>query len=316
MIYIGIDVGGTGIKAGAVDENGNILCKDSVPSGVERGYAAMIRDMAELAVRVTERSGHTMDDVKAIGVGIPGVMDNRTGRVPFCTNLSWHDVPILEEMAKYVKAPVYVDNDATVAGLAESVGGVSRTAKNSVFITLGTGVGGGVVLNGRVFSGSHGVASEIGHMVTVEGGELCSCGQRGCWERYASATALIREGRKLANAHPDSPLMKAVDGDPEQITAKVVIDLAKAGDPDCLKLFDWYVHHLCVGLRNLVNLYDPEIIALGGGVSHAGAFLLDAVRATLPGMVFYKDMPFARVELAQMGNDAGIIGAAMLGKQA
>ena len=314
MIYIGIDLGGTTIKAGAVDEKGTILFKDSLPTGVERGYGPVIRDMAALAVRVAEQSGHTMADVSAIGIGIPGIMDPRTGRVPFCTNLYWHDVPILEEMRKYVDVPVYVDNDATVAGLAESVAGVSASVKNSVFITLGTGVGGGVVMDGKVFSGVHGVATEIGHMVTVAGGEPCSCGNRGCWERYASATALIREGRKLAEANPGCALARAVEGDLGQITAKHIIDLAKAGDPDCEKLMDWYVYHLCVGLRNLINLYDPEIIALGGGVSHAGEYLLNAVNAKLPKMIFYKDMPYARIELARMGNDAGIIGAAMLGR--
>ena len=314
MIYIGIDVGGTTIKAGAVDENGTILCKDSRPTGVERGYEAMIKDMAMLGTWVVEQSGHSMADVKAVGIGIPGIMDPKTGRVPFCTNLHWHDVPILDEMRKYVNVPVYVDNDATVAGLAESVAGVSSSVKNSVFITLGTGVGGGVVMNGRVFSGSHGVATEVGHMVTVAGGELCTCGNRGCWERYASATALIREGRKLAQAKPDCALAKAVDGDLNRITAKHVIDLAKAGDPDCEGLMDWYVTHLCVGLTNLINLYDPEVIALGGGVSMAGEYLLNAVRAKLPEMVFFKSMPYARVELARMGNDAGIIGAAMLGR--
>ena len=184
-----------------------------------------------------------------------------------------------------------------------------------MFVTLGTGVGGGVVLGGKVFSGSHGVATEIGHMITVVGGEPCTCGNRGCWERYASATALIREGRKLCGDKPDTALYKAVDGDPTAITAKHVIDLAKAGDPDCAALFDNYVHHLCVGLANLINLYDPEVIALGGGVSHAGQFLLDAVRAKLPDMVFYKAMPYARVELAKLTNDAGIIGAAMLGRK-
>jgi glucokinase len=267
-----------------------------------------------LAIDVTKRSGHRMDEIKAIGIGLPGVMDPRTGRVPFCTNLAWHDVPIIEEMAKYTDRPVFVDNDATVAGLAESVAGVSAGCQNSVFVTLGTGVGGGVVIGGKVFSGSHGVASEIGHMVTVAGGEMCTCGNRGCWERYASATALIREGRKLCGAKPDTALLKAVDGDLKAITAKHVIDLAKAGDPDCAALFETYVHHLCVGLRNLINLYDPEVIALGGGVSHAGAFLLDAVRAKLPEYVFFKTMPYARVELAQLTNDAGIIGAAMLGR--
>ena len=314
MIYIGIDVGGMSIKAGVVDEQGNILFKHACPTGVERGYGAVIRDIAELGIAAVEKSGHSMDEVKAIGIGIPGIMDQRTGIVPFCTNLAWHEVPIIEEMKKYTSVPVYVDNDATVAGLAESVKGVSAGTQSSVFITLGTGVGGGVVINGKVFSGSHGVATEIGHMVTVDGGEECTCGKKGCWERYASATALIREGRKLCAAKPECALMKAVEGDITRIGAKDVIDLAREGDADCAALFDNYVHHLVVGLANLINLYDPEVFVLGGGVSHAGEFLLNAVRAKLPQYVFFKTMPYARVELATLTNDAGIIGAAMLGR--
>ena len=314
MYYVGIDLGGTGIKAGLVDEGGRILVKDSCPTGVERGYEAIIADMAQLALRVIAESGHTPDEVKAVGIGLPGVIDPATKRVPFCTNLGWHDVPVIDEMHKYIDLPIFVDNDATVAALAEAVAGVSAGLDSSVFVTLGTGVGGGIIINGRPFSGAHGVASEIGHMITVVGGELCTCGNRGCWERYASATALIREGRKLAAEKPNCALAKAVDGDLQKIGAKHIVDLAKANDPDCAELFDWYVTHLCVGLVNLINLYDPEVIALGGGVSHAGQFLLDAVNAKLPQFIFYKTMPHSRIELARMGNDAGIIGAAMLGR--
>ena len=314
MLYIGIDLGGTGIKAGVVNDKGEILSKASCPTLPERGYAAVIRDMASLAIQVARDSGHEIGDMEAIGVGLPGIMDPRTGRIPFCTNLGWHDVPLVEEMAKYVDVPVFVDNDATVAGLAESVAGVSAGCENSVFVTLGTGVGGGVVLGGKVFSGSHGVATEIGHMITVVDGEPCTCGNKGCFERYASATALIREGRRMCEAKPDAALAKAVGGDLSAINAKHVIDLAKAGDPDCAAIFDRYVEHLAIGLVNIINLYDPEVIVLGGGVSHAGQFLLDAVRAKLPSLVFYKGMPYARVELAKLTNDAGIIGAAMLGR--
>ena len=315
MLYIGIDVGGTTAKAGVVDESGNILCKSSCPTGIERGHEAVIHDMAQLALSVLGGSGHALNEICSVGIGIPGIQDPRTGRVPFCTNLGWHDVPLVELMQKEIDKPVYVTNDATAAGLAESIAGVSAGTKNSVFVTLGTGVGGGVVLDGKVFVGPHGVATEIGHMITVAGGELCTCGNRGCWERYASASALIREGRRLAMSQPNGALASAVDGDLAKIEARTVIDLAKQGDPHCSEIFDNYIHHLCVGLVNLINLYDPEIIVLGGGVSHAGAFLLDKVNALLPKLVFYKAMPYARVELAKLGNDAGIIGAAMLGRQ-
>ena len=314
MVYIGIDVGGMSIKAGIVDAEGNILCKQTCPTGVERGYGAVIQDIANLGFSTLKESGHSMEEVHSIGIGIPGIMNQKTGIIPLCTNLNWHEVPIIEEMKKYTDIPVYVDNDATVAGLAESVKGVSAGCQNSVFITLGTGVGGGVVLNGKVFSGNYGCATEIGHMVTVDGGELCSCGQRGCWERYASASALIRDGRRLCAEKPDCALMKAVEGDIMKISAKDVIDLAKSGDEECSELFKNYVHHIVIGLRNLISVYDPEVIVLGGGVSYAGEFLLNAVRAELPKYVFFKTMPYARVELAKLTNDAGIIGAAMLGR--
>ena len=315
MLYIGIDVGGTGIKAGIVDEEGNILSKCSCPTDKDRGHEAVIHDMAQVSLKALEESGHSLEEVHSVGIGIPGIQDPRTGRIPFCTNLAWHDVPLVELIQKEIDKPVFVNNDATVAGLAEAVAGVSKGTKNSVFVTLGTGTGGGVIIDGKVFTGPHGIATEIGHMVTVVGGEMCTCGHRGCWERYSSASAIIREGRRFAGANPESPLAKSVGGDLAKIEARTVIDLAKAGDPDCVKLFDEYCYHLAVGLANLINLYDPEVIALGGGVSKAGDFLLDKVRALMPELVFFRTMPYARIELARLGNDAGIIGAAMLGRQ-
>ena len=315
MLYIGIDLGGTNIAAGLVDEEGKILYKLSVPTGLERGAEAVADDMAALCERIIAETGHEQKDIKAIGVGVPGICHPTNGVVEFCTNLYWHEVPVIEWMQETVNKPIYIGNDATVAGLAESVAGVSAGIQNSVFVTLGTGVGGGVVLGGKVYSGVHGVGSEIGHMITVVDGEPCTCGNRGCWERYASATALIRMGKEAAKANPGNLITASVNGNLDAIEARTVIDAAKAGDETALKVFDRYVYHLCVGLIAIINFYDPEVIVLGGGVSHAGAFLLDAVRAKIPSMLFYKTMPYARIELASLGNDAGIIGAAMLGER-
>lgn len=314
MVYVGIDLGGTSIKAGLVDEQGKILCKATCPTLVERGARPVVDDMAKLSLEVIEKGGYTLDDVKAIGVGLPGIQDPRTGVVPFCTNLYWHEVPVIEWMQETINKPIFIGNDATVAGLAESVAGVSAGIENSVFLTLGTGVGGGIVLGGKVYSGSNGVGSELGHMITVIDGEPCTCGNRGCWERYASATALIRMGREAAEKHPESKIALDVNGRLDDITAKTVIDAAKAGDEVANEVFERYVYYLCAGLVNIINALDPEVIVLGGGVSHAGQFLLDAVNRRLPSMVFYKTMPYARVALATLGNDAGIIGAAMLGR--
>lgn len=314
MYYIGLDVGGTTFKAGVVTEDGRIVHKDAMPTGIERPYQEIIADMAALCKKVAADAGIEMSEIKSIGVGVPGLFDNKTGMIPFCTNLGWHDIPFVAEMKKHLDTPVYGDNDATVAGLAESVAGVSAGIKDSVFLTLGTGVGGGIIIDGKPYSGAHGCGSEIGHMMIKMGGELCTCGNYGCFERYASATAIIREARKAIVEYPESSMLAACGGDPEKLNAKIVIDAARAGDEAAKAVFGGYVQALAVGIINIINMLDPEVIVLGGGVSAAGEFLLNAVREAVKPMVFFKTMPYARIELAQLGNDAGIIGAAMLGK--
>ena len=314
MLYIGIDVGGTTAKAGVVDEGGNILCKASCPTGIERPFEDIAADMVELCRRVICESGRAMEEFAAVGVGIPGQQNPHSGLVAFCNNLGWVDVPLMARLRDGLGLPVFVDNDANVAALAESVFGASRGVPSSILVTLGTGVGGGIVENRHVRTGAHGVGGEIGHMVVVVDGEKCNCGHRGCWEKYASATAIIRMGRALMEEKPDCALARQLGGDAAQLNAKAVLDLAKAGDADCMGIFETYVKYLCVGLANLINIYDPDMIVLGGGVAYAGDFLLDAVRAALGDYVYCPALSWARVELARMGNDAGIIGAAMLGR--
>lgn len=313
MVYIGIDVGGTGVQVGAVDKHGHILAKDSFPTGVGRPYQEMIRDMADCTRSAVAKAGLSVEDIQSIGVGIPGLADAKTGNVIFCTNLGWRDIPLRDEFQRHLDKSVYIDNDATVAGLAESVAGVSAGTDSSVFITLGTGVGGGIVIHGKVWSGFHGVGSEIGHMILELDGEPCTCGNRGCLERYCSATAIIRMARELVAIHPDSMILSLAQGDPEKISAKIVFDAAREEDPIGKKVFRRYVSYLSQAIASIMQFLDPEIIVLGGGVSKAGAFLLDAVRQEVPKYLLFKGMPYARIELARLGADAGIIGAAMLG---
>lgn len=314
MVYIGIDVGGTGIQIGVVDENGKILEKGGIITRTDLPYQEQIRQMAECALETLERSGYNLYDLKAIGAGLPGVADQRTGRIPFCTNLGWHDVPFAEEMRKHIDKPVYIDNDATVAGLAESVAGVSANTHSSVFMTLGTGVGGSIVIGGRVWSGYHGVGSEIGHMILELDGEPCTCGNHGCLERYCSATAIIRMARETLTNHPESYIMTLCEGNPARVNAKMVFDAAREGDPVGEKVFRRYVRYLAQAIASIIHFMDPELIVLGGGVSKAGSFLLDAVRKEVPNYILNKTLPYSRIELAQLGPDAGIIGAAMLGR--
>ena len=315
MYYIGVDLGGTGIKAGVVNEKGEILSKGSTPTMAERPYQAVIADIATLCKTVAADANITVEDIEAIGVGVPGICDPKTGIIPKCTNLGWFDVPFVSELQSHIAKPVIVDNDATVAGFAEYIAGVSAGTHSSVFVTLGTGVGGGIIINGRPYSGAHGVGSEIGHMNIAMGGEECTCGNKGCFERYASATSIIRDAKRAVAENPDSVIMQKCGGDVEKINAKIVIDAAKEGDAVAKEVFAGYVNGLAHGLVNLINVIDPEVIVLGGGVSMAGEFLLDAVREAMKPLIFFKSMPYADVKLATLGADAGLIGAAMLGKK-
>ena len=316
MLYVGIDLGGTGIKAGLVNEEGTIVARAECPTGVERGHEAVIADMAKLALDVIAKGGATLDEVKAVGIGLPGIQDPRTGHVPFCTNLYWHDVPVVELMQKVIDKPIYIGNDATVAGLAESVAGVSKGYSTSVFITLGTGVGGGIVIDGKPYSGPNGVGSEIGHIPMDIGGEPCSCGNYGCLERYCSATAVIRMGKQMVLQHPDSLMYDLCGGDVSKLTAKMVFDAARELDDVAMKVFNHYVDYLCKAIYTIIAFLDPEMIVLGGGISKSGDFLLNAVRERIPRYLLFKTLPYSRVEIARLGADAGMIGAAMLGRHA
>ena len=277
MVYVGIDLGGTSIKAGLVDEQGKILCKATCPTLVERGARPVVDDMAKLSLEVIEKGGYTLDDVKAIGVGLPGIQDPRTGIVPFCTNLYWHEVPVIEWMQETINKPIYIGNDATVAGLAESVAGVSAGIENSVFLTLGTGVGGGIVLGGKVYSGTNGVGSELGHMITVIDGELCTCGNRGCVESYCAASALARDGARAMQDDPSGMMMEKTGGNAALVDAKLVVDCAKAGDVTAKRVFDAYVGRLSSACASIFNTLDPEVLAIGGGLCGAGEFLFAPV---------------------------------------
>lgn len=313
MVYIGIDVGGTGIQVGVVDAKGNILKKGGIVTRTDLPVEEQIRQMADCALETLDKSGYTLEDVASVGLGIPGIVDPRTGTVPFCTNLGWKEVPLRDIFRRFIDKPIFIDNDATVAGLAESVAGVSANTDSSVFLTLGTGVGAGIVIHGKVWSGFHGVGSEFGHTILELDGEPCTCGSHGCLERYTSATAIIRMAREAVAKHPDSLIMELCGGDPAKINGKIVFDAAREGDEQGVKVFRRYIRYLAQAIANVINFLDPEVIALGGGISKAGDFLLDAVRKEVPHYLLYKTMPYSRIEIARLGADAGIIGAAMLG---
>ena len=314
MIRIGLDIGGTGIKIGAVDEEHHILAHDTIPTVTSIPFEAQVEQMVDCIHRLLNPAVHpglTINEVESIGAGIPGIA-NQDGVVINCTNLGWYHTPLRKEFQKRIDRPFYVDNDANVAALAESVAGKSAGTSSSIFITLGTGVGSGIILNGKIWKGFHGVGGELGHMILKLDGPLCSCGNHGCVETFCSATGLIRMAREAVSVHPDSRILAIAGGDPAHITAKTVFDAKIEGDPVGEELFRTYVSYLSQTIAGLVNFMDPEIILLGGGVSKAGSLLQDAVQAEYPQYVLFNDQPLPRVEIATLGADAGIIGAAML----
>ena len=314
MVYIGVDLGGTNIAVGVVDESGKILSEASVKTLATRPWQEVIRDMGHCILRAMERGNIQESDVASIGIGIPGVANQDTGDVIFCTNLGWANIPLRRELQKYINKPVFIDNDANVAALAENYAGVSAGCKSSIFITLGTGVGGGIVIDGKPWSGAHSRAGEIGHMNLIPDGVPCTCGNNGCVERYCSATALIRMGKQACMGYPDCEIMKLCGGDVERISAKTVIDAAKAGDPVAERIFADFTKYLTMAINTMIAFFDPEMVVIGGGVSHAGEILLKPIREMLPRYIMFKAIPAPRIELARLGNEAGIIGAAMLGK--
>lgn len=315
MVYIGIDVGGTDVKIGLLDENANILAQGKTPTGVGGSYQEIIRNMAEYAVKLLTQTGFTMDDVAAVGMGVPGVTDKQSGVVMRCVNMDWWDIPLREEMQKHIPKPMVIDNDANLAGFAESVCGVSAGTDSSMFITLGTGVGGGLVFNGKLWSGHNGAGGEVGHITMMIDGEQCTCGRKGCLERYCSATALIRIAKEAAIEHHESTLWSVSDNNLEKLNGKNIFACAMAGDATALQVFDRYIHYLCLGLTSVIALLDPEVIVIGGGLSKDGPFLLKAINERIQGYLAFPEVPYAGIKIATLGANAGFIGAAMLAKQ-
>lgn len=315
MYYVGIDLGGTNIAIGLVDEEGRIIHKDSIPTLRDREYPEIIKDMAMLTLKVIKDAGKELRDVKSIGIGSPGTPNCKDGILVYANNLKFRNVPVRAEMQKYVDLPVYLDNDANVAALAESVAGAAKGVAHSVTITLGTGVGGGVVIDGKVYSGFNNAAAELGHMVIISGGEQCTCGRKGCWEAYASATALISQTREAAANNRASIINTLVDGDLSKIDAKTAFDAAKQGDETGKAVVGRYISYIAEGMTNIINMFQPEVLVIGGGVCKEGEYLLKPLRELVYRDVYSKeDVAQTQIKVAQMGNDAGIVGAAMIGK--
>ena len=314
MYQIGVDIGGTNIKVGLVNETMELVqtCSVRFPHDGARSVVKTIEEAVDFLLR---QQAIARKDVESVGIVVPGSIDQKGERVIDAYNLGFHDVP-LKALAQeaFGEIPVYLANDANGAALAELYAGAFCGCKTAVLFTLGTGLGGGIILGGHMFNGGMNQGVELGHMYLVNGGEHCTCGNDGCMEAYCAASALARDGQRSMKKHPESLIAARAGGSPENVDAKLVIDCAKEGDKTAKAVFDQYTDSLSSACASIYNLLDPEVIAIGGGVCGAGEFLFAPLREKTTGKCFYKT--HGKLVPAELGNDAGMIGAAMLHKDA
>lgn len=313
MYNIGIDLGGTNIAAAIVKDDGLFLRKESIPTKKAKGAEAIVYDMACLALNLMEQEGLKLSDINSVGIGSPGAVDFKTGTIIYNNTLQFKNVPLVDMMKEYINRPIFIENDANAAAFGEYIGGAGSNCDNMVLITLGTGIGAGIVLDGKIINGSFGAGGELGHMVIDVDGEPCSCGRYGCWEAYSSATALIRDAKFIARDNPGSLLSVLVHGDINKIGAKTVFDASDAGDYLAKSLVERFYKYLAVGLVNVINILQPKLIVIGGGISGQGDILINNLIDRMKNQIYGGPNYFmTNMKIADLGNDAGLIGAAML----
>ena len=316
MYTIGIDLGGTNIVASVVDDDYNIIGTSKTPTNSPRSADEIFDDIADVCEEAVKAAGLTMEDIDSVGMGTPGTV-NQDGIIEFANNLAFNNVPARTMLAKRINKPeekVFIENDANCAALGEAYAGCGNGARDFVAVTLGTGVGSGVIIGGKIVNGVNYAGGECGHMVIVVDGEQCSCGRKGCWEAYASATALIRQTKKAMEEYPDS-LMHKLAKEEGKVSGRTAFDAMRLGDIAGIKVVDDYIKYVACGLINIVNALQPEIICIGGGICNEGETLMKPLRRFVQSERYSIHSKIqTKIVKAELGNDAGVIGAALLGK--
>lgn len=320
MYYLGIDLGGTNIAAGIVNEKFEIVKKKSTPTLANRDGKLIIKDMAELCRSLIADCGLTLKDIAYAGIATPGTANSETGVVEYANNLPFKNFPIADLLKEYLGVEkVYIENDANAAAKAEAIAGAAKGAKYSVMITLGTGLGGGIVLDGKVYSGFNHAGAELGHIVIQKDGKQCSCGRRGCWETYSSATGLANMTREhLIKARAEgkkSIIEDMIGGNLDNCNARVSFAAMKQGDEVGKAIVDEYISYLASGIASIINIFQPNVLSIGGGVCGEKDYLLKPLIDEVFGQTYTKTgvSPQCEIKIAELGNDAGIVGAAVLG---
>ena len=313
--YMGIDLGGTNIKAGVVDDAFRIIGRAKAKTGIPRPAEEVMDAMAECAKAAAADAGVPWEQIRQVGIGVPGTANEETGVVEYANNLLFENVPMREYLQKRLHTEIDITNDANAAALGEVLAGAARGASNAVAVTLGTGVGGGIIIDGRLFTGFHYGGAELGHMGIVLGGRKCTCGRRGCLEAYASATGLIRSTKEAMEAFPDSLMWELVRENGGNVSGRTAFLAAGRGDAAAQAVVNDYIQHLGYGLASIINILAPEILVIGGGVSNEGENLLrPLVECVRPQLYIRTPEKQTRIALATLGNDAGLIGAAFLSR--
>lgn len=312
MYFVGVDIGGTGVQAGIVDENGKILFKKECETKIQNGFESVMDDINDLVRSLILENKLKMEDIKSIGFGVPSFI-NKKGLVT-CVNLNWHEVNFIEAIKnRFPEVDVYAENDATVATIAEYKFGSMKDKDICVMYTLGTGVGGGIIINGKAITGANGMASEMGHTIIGENYYDCNCGTNGCLETFCSATAIINYAKKLINEGNESIILDFSNNNVENITAKDVFDAYRKNDEVAIKTINRFKNYLAKAFGSMINTLDPDVICIGGGVSKSSDIILDGMKDLVRGNILYKNEEFCEIVCATLGADAGIIGAAFLG---
>ncbi len=312
--YVGIDLGGTNIVAGVVDEEYNIIAKASTKTNCPRPEKEIADDMAKMALQAVKNANLDISDIEWIGIGTPGIANSTTGIIERANNLGFVNTPMVKYISESIDKPVFIENDANAAAYGEYVAGAAKGAKNAVCITLGTGVGGGIIVDGKIYAGSNFAGAEIGHTVIEVDGAQCSCGRKGCFEAYSSATGLIRMSKEAMAQFPESIMNKMAE-EKGKVTARTSFDAMRAGDKPAKDVVDKYIKYLAAGITNTINIFQPDVLCIGGGVCNEGDPLLLPVKALVEKEDFASNSAKrTEIVIAKLGNDAGIIGAAFLGR--
>jgi glucokinase len=310
-LFLGIDLGGTKIIAGLVERDGRIVAKEYRKTGAREGPEAVFDRLTDVATQLLTAEGIDRGRVTAVGVAAPGPIDTMAGVVTAPPNLpGWHDVPLAEVIEKRLSLPAFLENDGNAAAFAEYCFGAGRDCEHMVYVTAGTGIGGGFILNGQPYRGASGAAAEVGHMTLLPNGPLCGCGNRGCLEALASGTAIAREARERVARGVPTMIAELAEGDLSSISAKLVAEAADKGDIEAQLILDEAIGYFAIGMANLVNLLNPRIIVIGGGLTNMGERLFDPVRRTIDRRAFRTSANAVEVRPAQLGHDVGLLGAA------